>query len=111
MSETWTTQLRKGLVEFCVLAVLAEGEAYGYAVVKNLEQRPGLVFKESSVYLVLGRLAKEQLVSVRTLPSPSGPKRRYYKLTSKGKRKLKIMSSGWDEVVNSINGLVRKEIL
>jgi PadR family transcriptional regulator PadR len=109
MSEAWTTQLRKGLVEFCVLAVLSEGEAYGYAVVKNLEERPGLVFKESSVYLVLGRLAKEGLVSMRTLPSPSGPKRRYYKLTKKGQRKLTTMTSGWNEVVNAINGLIKKE--
>jgi PadR family transcriptional regulator PadR len=110
MSEAWTTQLRKGLVEFCVLGVLSKGEAYGYAVVKELEERPGLVFKESSVYLVLGRLAKEELVSIRTVPSPSGPKRRYYNLTAKGRRKLKNMVIGWNEVVNAINNLVKGEV-
>ncbi len=104
----WISQIRKGLVELCVLAILSNDEAYGYSILKQLEEYPGLAFKESTLYLVLGRLKKEGLVSVRTGPSESGPPRRYFKITASGKRRLQDMQHYWDDTNKAINKLLRQ---
>ena len=62
----WTTQLRKGIAELAVLAVICRGETYGYRVVEELRQLAGLDLSESTVYPLLARLAKESLLAVKT---------------------------------------------
>lgn len=104
--DSWISQIRKGLVELCVLAILSRGEAYGYSILRQLEEYPGLAFKESTLYLVLGRLKKEGLVSVRTGPSESGPPRRYFKMTAAGKRRLQDMHHYWNDTNKAINKLL-----
>ncbi|MCB1680925.1 MAG: PadR family transcriptional regulator [Rhodospirillales bacterium] len=106
--DSWIAQIRKGLVELCVLAILSRGEAYGYSILKQLEEYPGLAFKESTLYLVLGRLKKEGLVSVRTGPSESGPPRRYFKLTATGKRRLHDMRHYWEDTNKAIIRLLEQ---
>jgi PadR family transcriptional regulator PadR len=106
--DSWISQIRKGLVELCVLAILSRGEAYGYSILRQLEEYPGLAFKESTLYLVLGRLKKEGLVSVRTGPSESGPPRRYFKLTASGKRRLQDMRHYWDDTNKAILRLLEQ---
>src|SRR6516164_4530589 len=88
----WETQLRKGLVELAVLATIARGETYGYRIVEQLHGQGGLQFTESTVYPVLTRLARDGFLAVRTEPSPAGPTRRYYRLTSDGQARLDRMS-------------------
>ena len=106
MSDANDAQMRKGLVSLSVLAVLAQEEAYGYAIVQQLERRRGLEFKESTIYLALGRLSKEGLVASRTVKSPSGPRRRYYQLTPQGKRHLLELRERWLLLSTAVSSLL-----
>jgi PadR family transcriptional regulator PadR len=102
----WVTQLRKGMVELCVLATLRDAEAYGYQIVERLGRLGGLEVTESTVYPLLARLAREGLVRLRTAPSPAGPPRRYYRLTDAGRQRLEEMSRHWGELRESVNQLL-----
>ncbi len=105
--QAWITQFRKGLVELCVLAALRDEEAYGYQIVERLGRVPGLEVTESTVYPVLARLARDRCVTVRTAPSPSGPPRRYYRLSEAGKQRLSDMVDHWQAIQNSVNKIVQ----
>jgi PadR family transcriptional regulator PadR len=104
--DTWDTQLRKGVVELAVLAVLAREETYGYRIVERLRALPGLDFTESTVYPVLTRLAREGALAVRVEPSPSGPPRRYYRVTRTGHQRIGRMSAQWHQVIGSLASLL-----
>ena len=107
MDTSWTAQLRKGLVELTVLAVLREGEAYGYQVLQRVNPVGGLSLTESSVYPLLARLARQRLVTVRSAPSPHGPPRRYYRLTAQGRRHLEQMQRHWQAVSAAVDRLLK----
>jgi PadR family transcriptional regulator PadR len=94
----WVSQLRKGLIELCVMAALRRGEGYGYEIVQRLKPAVSLGISESTVYPILARLAKDELVRVRTVPSPSGPPRRYYRLTAEGRKRLGEMEMYWRDI-------------
>src|SRR6187549_2488693 len=97
--DQWNTQLRKGLAELCVLAAVRRlGEAYGYQLVQFLDGHDGLALTESTVYPLLARLAREGQLSVTTSPSPSGPPRRYYRITDAGERSLSTMLEHWNSL-------------
>ncbi|MCL2647598.1 MAG: PadR family transcriptional regulator [Phycisphaerales bacterium] len=98
----WVAQLRKGLVELLVLAVLRREEVYGYQLLQRLAELDGLALSESTLYPVLARLAADQLVAVRQEPSPTGPPRRYYRLTRAGQKRLDEMLAHWRQMNGSI---------
>jgi len=101
----WVAQLRKGLIEFCVMGVLADDEAYGYEILQRLGAIEALAVTESTVYPILARLAREALVSVRTAPSPAGPPRRYYRLTPAGRQRLREMAEYWKALTAAVDDL------
>ena len=103
----WVVQLRKGLVELCVMAALRQGEAYGYELLQKLANAEGLAVTESTVYPVLSRLTSDGYVRVRAAPSPAGPPRRYYRLTPLGVARLREMEGYWEEIQQSINALLK----
>ena len=106
--EPWSTQLRKGLAELCVLAAVRRlGEAYGYQLVQFLKGHNGLQLTESTVYPLLARLARDGCLSVTSMPSPSGPPRRYYCITATGGRALEAMLDQWTHVATSITDIVQ----
>lgn len=105
----WDTQVRRGVVELAVLAVIARGETYGYRIVEQLRSLPGLEFTESTVYPVLTRLAREGMLAVRNEPSPSGPPRRYYQLTAEGRRRMVRMAEGWSALAGSVTRLLQDD--
>lgn len=105
--ETWVSQLRKGVTELVVLAALRQGEAYGYELLQRINLVDGLALTESSVYPLLARLNRNELVTVRSSASPSGPPRRYYKLTSAGRRRLKAMSVEFRAVGLAVEQLIQ----
>jgi PadR family transcriptional regulator PadR len=105
-TDRWEAQLRKGVVELAVLAMLGHGEAYGYRIVETLRGLDGLQLTESTVYPVLTRLAREGCLAVRTEPSPNGPTRRYYRLTAEGQRRLRHLAEGWRTISGSLAGLL-----
>src|SRR5688500_15142858 len=92
----WTTELRRGTIELCVLAILKEREGYGYEIIERLRATAELQVTESTIYPILARLAKEGLLDVRLVPSPHGPARRYFRLNSAGAGTLKQMSEHWE---------------
>jgi PadR family transcriptional regulator PadR len=102
----WETQLRKGLADLAVLARIAQSETYGYRIVEQLQGLDGLNLTESTVYPVLTRLARDGLVAIRTEPSPTGPPRRYYRLTVDGQRRFRQMTESWRMVSQSVSGLI-----
>jgi PadR family transcriptional regulator PadR len=101
----WVVQMRKGLVELCVLSVLREGEAYGYQILQRLATADCLAFGESSVYPILARLTEEGYIKMRIGPSPSGPPRRYYHLTALGQSRLREMRLYWADVQGAVDQL------
>jgi len=107
MMRAWVVQLRKGLVELCVMAALRRGEAYGYELLQQLANAEGLAVTESTVYPILSRLTTEGCVKVRAAPSPAGPPRRYYRLTPLGIARLREMRGCWEDIQQSINGLLK----
>jgi PadR family transcriptional regulator PadR len=90
--DNWTVQVRKGLLEFCVLNALAEKERYGYDLVKTLMAVPGLGVTEGTLYPLLSRLRVQGLVSARLEESKEGPARKYYALTADGRKILSSMN-------------------
>lgn len=107
----WVTQLRKGLMELCVLRLLRDGESYGYAIVRALQDHPALSVSESTVYPVLARLKAEGSLAVRDVPSPSGPPRRYFSLSARGRARLTELNAFWKSMTAALDELqpLRKE--
>ena len=101
--DNWATQLRKGLVELCILNMLAHEELYGYDLVKRLTAMPGLGIADGSVYPLLSRMRKVGLVTTRLEESPNGPVRKYYALTDEGRRCWQIMGTHWRQLVQGID--------
>lgn len=79
--DNWVVQVRKGVIELCILRTLAVRERYGYELVKELSEVPGLGLTEGTLYPLLSRLRVAGLVSTRLEESASGPARKYYALT------------------------------
>jgi PadR family transcriptional regulator PadR len=78
--DNWTVQVRKGMLELCILNALAEKERYGYELTKALTEIPGLVVTEGTLYPILSRLRQQGLVTTRLEESTEGPARKYYTL-------------------------------
>ncbi len=94
--DNWTVQVRKGLLELCILNVLSEQERYGYDLVKTLVANPGLGVTEGTLYPLLSRLRMQGLVSSRLEESTEGPARKYYTLTKDGRKLMAVMNEYLD---------------
>ena len=105
----WRSELRRGLVELCVLSVVREQEAYGYQIVEQLRQHPELEFTESTVYPLLARLHSEKLLAERQVRSSSGPPRRYFRLTARGLSHYQEMVRQWRAFSQRVNQLIQEE--
>ncbi len=96
--DNWTVQVRKGVLELCILTALADRERYGYDLVKSLVAVPGLGVTEGTLYPLLSRLKTAGLMTSRLEESSSGPARKYYALTSEGRQVLSMMNSHWNQL-------------
>ena len=103
--KTWITQLRKGLLEFCILNALANNESYGYELIQHLKILEELAITESTVYPILNRLRQDGYVKVHVVSSSAGPPRRYFSLTSLGNRRVRAMNEYWGDLCVSIGNL------
>jgi PadR family transcriptional regulator PadR len=90
--DNWTVQVRKGVLELCILNALAEQERYGYDLVKTLVTVPGLGVTEGTLYPLLSRLRVAGLLSTRLEESTQGPARKYYSLTKDGRKIMAVMN-------------------
>ena len=103
--DNWTTQLRKGLLELCVLNAMSSGRVYGYDIVRRLRDIEGLVISEGTIYPILSRFKREALVSSSIAESPEGPPRKYYQLTDRGRRMLSRMNTAWAMIQTGVDSL------
>jgi PadR family transcriptional regulator, regulatory protein PadR len=88
-------QLRRGALEYCVLALMRGGSRYGFDIVRELSQADGLLTSEGTIYPLLSRLRKDGLVTTTWQESESGPPRRYYALTADGQVALTRFIEDW----------------
>lgn len=104
ISENIRTQMRKGLLEYCILRILSKGEAYASSIIEGLKSADMIVV-EGTLYPLLIRLKNQGVLSYRWEESTQGPPRKYYMITEKGEAQLAEMDSAWNELVESINRL------
>jgi PadR family transcriptional regulator, regulatory protein PadR len=100
------SQLRRGALEYCVLALLRNGERYGFELVRTLGDVDGMVTSEGTIYPLLSRLRRDGLVSTTWEESPSGPPRRYYRLTAKGRQALGQFVQEWQRFRDAVDRFV-----
>jgi PadR family transcriptional regulator PadR len=102
-------QLRRGVLEFCVLAMLEEEERYAFDLVRALGEVDGImVTSEGTLYPMLSRLRKDGTVNTTWRESTSGPPRRYYRLTPEGKRALKQFRTEWTGFRNAVDRVLER---
>ena len=96
------TQMLKGILQGCVLAIFARGENYGYRVVELLQQSGLQNIQEASVYPLLTRLEKKGLLSFEKKAAGNGPPRKYYKLTTLGSIFLQEFYTSWSDMTHVV---------
>ena len=98
-------QLKRGLLDVCVLAAIKNEESYGYKIIKDV--KPYIELSESTLYTILKRLETAQLLTVRTAEH-GGRLRKYYRITDAGRQRLSEFRAEWDEIL-SIGRFVTRE--
>jgi len=96
-------QLRKGILELVILGTVKDSRHYGYSIVKRIINIQQITLNEGTIYPILSRLNKENLVHSEWVESRQGPPRKYYSLTIKGKETLKALSIEFERLVLLVN--------
>jgi PadR family transcriptional regulator PadR len=104
--DTLVTQMRKGALEYCVLALLTAQPRYGFEIVQSLGQIDGMLTSEGTMYPLLGRLRRDGLVQSEWQESPAGPPRRYYRLTAEGRRSLRAFRDEWTTFRTAVDAIL-----
>lgn len=104
------SQLRKGVLEYCVLALLREGPRYGTEMMKELARTGALATSQGTVYPLLARLRREELVTTDWHESPSGPPRRHYALTPQGHAALAEFTAVWAEFADAVDHVIAPDL-
>ncbi|WP_110926266.1 PadR family transcriptional regulator [Bacillus massiliglaciei] len=105
-----SSQILKGILEGCLLSIIAKGDTYGYEMIEKLDAYGFTMVSEGSIYPLLLRMKKEGLVITTQKKVPSGgPKRKYYSLTEKGEKELEAFKNHWSAISDSLNHLLGKE--
>jgi len=107
--ENTKAQMRKGVLEFCIMSVLEGGEVYPSDIIDKLKDAK-LIVVEGTMYPLLTRLKNSGLLTYRWVESKSGPPRKYYTLTPIGKKFLEELESEWNMLVETVNHLTNKTI-
>ena len=105
-SEEMNIQFKKGILEICVLVLLNKQDHYGYELVRKISDK--IEISEGSMYPLLRRLTKEGYFTTYFQESTSGPARKYYALTDKGRDYLKEQLQEWEEFSGAVNQLIKE---
>ena len=100
--EDWLAQVRRGLLELCVLALVDQSATYGYELVTRLARTPQLAAGEGTVYPLLRRLRRDGLLCTHWKESEAGPPRQYYELTDSGRTYLRALHEDWAAIVDAV---------
>ncbi|HVN59761.1 MAG TPA: PadR family transcriptional regulator [Gaiellaceae bacterium] len=107
------TELLRGVLDLCLLAVMVEGPAYGYEMTRRLRSRGLSIVGEGSIYPLLGRLERDGLVETYRAASNGGPPRKYYSASDAGRRALAAGVLEWQaarDAVDAVLGPVEAEV-
>ena len=107
--QNWELQLRKGVTELYILAALQDNEAYGFELLQRLRKVDGMTVTEGTVYPLLARLLKAGALRQRSEKSKTGPPRRYYRLTARGKKRLQQMLEHFNLLHAGVNNLMHND--
>lgn len=102
------TQMLKGILQGCTLAILSDDEMYGYKIVETLKDYGFEDIHEATVYPILTRLNKQGLLAFEKRPSELGPPRKYYRLTDEGKKELKLFSDCWLDISKKVDTILKE---
>lgn len=106
--ENTQSQMRKGILEFCILSIIRRGEAYPSDIVEEMRSVNLQIF-EGTLYPLLTRLKNAEMLTYRWVESNSGPPRKYFLLTEKGDSFYKELEQTWNELSNGVNKLTQKK--
>ncbi len=104
MAESIPIQLKKGVLELCVLALLSRGDGYAYDIASRLAK--GIDMGEGTIYPLMRRLQDEGLVATYLVESPSGPPRKYYRLTDTGRQSFINQQADWSAFSAAVNAIL-----
>ncbi len=106
-AENTKAQMRKGVLEYCILSILAKNDAYASDIINELKE-VRMIVVEGTMYPLLTRQKNAGLLNYRWEESQQGPPRKYYSLTDKGKEFLEELDSSWQELITAVNSINRK---
>jgi PadR family transcriptional regulator PadR len=106
-SERRGSQLLRGVLDMCLLALIAEESCYGYEMVRKLEDRGLELVSEGSIYPLLSRLQRLRLIEAYSVTSNDGPPRKYYRVTAEGRRALETWTEDWDTFTRGVDRVLK----
>ncbi|KRG14882.1 PadR family transcriptional regulator [Lederbergia galactosidilytica] len=104
------TQMLKGILDGCLLAIIKDAECYGYEMATKLNEYGFHNISEGTIYPLLMRMQREGLVNSVRKKSTAGPQRKYYSLTEEGEESLNDFIRRWSDLNQSVNSIINKEI-
>ncbi len=104
--ENVKAQMRKGVLEFCILSILSRDDAYATDILNTLKKSE-LIVVEGTLYPLLSRQKNAGLLSYRWEESTQGPPRKYYALTEKGREVLKELEATWKELIEAVDSIIK----
>jgi PadR family transcriptional regulator, regulatory protein PadR len=101
-----SSQMLKGVLDMCLLAVISEEPSYGYEMVDKLERRGLELVSEGSIYPLLSRLQRAGLIEGYFVESTGGPPRKYYRIADTGRRQLRDWAGEWDRLSRGVTAVL-----
>lgn len=102
------SQLLKGVLDGCVLKIISKEEIYGYDLIKELQNQGFSEIKGGTIYPLLQKLEKNELINGETKLSPEGPDRKYFTLTEEGKEELENFKLQWSNLTNIVGQILKE---
>lgn len=102
-----SSQLLHGVLDMCLLSIIDEESSYGYEMVNKLRERGLDLASEGSIYPLLSRLQKQEMIEAYLVESSEGPARKYYRMTKKGQEALAAWQADWAEFRNAVDTVLR----
>ena len=103
------SQLMRGTLEGCILKIISKKTTYGYEILLSLKQEGFSDISEGTIYPLLLRLEKQGSIVSKLLPSPLGPKRKYYSITDAGLMYLESFICAWSQIADSVAVIIGKD--
>ena len=106
--ENTQSQMRKGVLEYCILSIIRRGEAYPGDIIEEM-RNAGLTLLEGTLYPLLNRLKNAGVLTYQWVESTSGPPRKYFRLTEKGRAFYELLANTWNELATGVDFLTKSD--